>query len=59
MHPEVDELKPKLKEILYDCAVEVKATKAALYLYEDSEGYYELITQYGFRGGLAEKADTG
>ena len=58
MHPEVRDLQSKLKEILYDCAVEVKATKAALYLYEDSEGYYELITQYGFRGGLAEKADT-
>ena len=57
MHPEVRELQSKLKEILYDCAVELKATKAALYLYEESEGYYELITQYGFRGGLAEKAD--
>ena len=34
------------------------ATKAALYLYEDGERYYELVTQYGFRGGLAEKADT-
>ena len=58
MHPEVRELQSKLKEILYDCAVDVKATKAALYLYEDNEGYFELITQYGFRGGLAEKADT-
>ena len=57
MHPEVRELQSKLKEILYDCAVELKATKAALYLYEESEGYFELITQYGFRGGLAEKAD--
>ena len=56
MHPEVQELQSKLKEILYDCAVEVKATKAALYLY-DAEGVFELIVQYGFRGGLAERAD--
>ena len=56
MHPEVREFQSKLKEILYDCAVELKATKAALYLYEESEGYYELITQYGFRGGLAARA---
>ena len=32
VHPEVGELRPKLKEILYDCAVEIRATKAALYL---------------------------
>jgi hypothetical protein len=57
VHPEVRELQSKLKEILYDCAVEVKATKAALYLYDDGEGRYELVTQYGFRGGLAERAD--
>jgi hypothetical protein len=58
VHPEVRELQSKLKEILYDCAVEVKATKAALYLYDDGERIFELITQYGFRGGLAERADT-
>jgi len=57
MHPEVRELQSKLKEILYDCAVELKATKAALYLYDEAEGAFELITQYGFRGGLAERAD--
>src|SRR5262249_58109193 len=57
MHPEVRELQSKLKGILYDCAVEVKATKAALYLYDDNDSVFELITQYGFRGGLAEKAD--
>ena len=28
MHPEVRELQSKLKEILYDCAVDLKATKA-------------------------------
>ena len=32
MHPEVEEQKQKIKEILYDCAVEIRATKAALYL---------------------------
>lgn len=56
MHPEVQELQSKLKEILYDCAVELKATKAALYL-QDGAGRFELVTQYGFRGGLAESAD--
>lgn len=58
MHPEVQELQSKLKEILYDCAVELKATKAALYLH-DGGGRFELVTQYGFRGGLAESADKG
>jgi hypothetical protein len=56
VNPEVQELQSKLKEILYDCAVELKATKAALYLY-DGGGRFELVTQYGFRGGLAESAD--
>jgi len=56
VHPEVQELQTKLKEILYDCAVELKATKAALYLH-DGEGRFELVTHYGFRGGLAESAD--
>jgi len=56
VHPEVQELQSKLKEILYDCAVELNATKAALYLH-DGGGRFELVTQYGFRGGLAENAD--
>jgi len=56
VHREVQELQSKLKEILYDCAVELKATKAALYL-TDGGGRFELVTQYGFRGGLAESAD--
>jgi hypothetical protein len=58
VHPEVRELQSKLKEILYDCAVDLKATKAALYLRDDAEVNFQLITQYGFRGGLAESADT-
>lgn len=56
MHPEVEELRPKLKEILYDCAVEIRATKAALYLF-DGNGRYELVTEYGFRGAIRPVAD--
>lgn len=56
MHPELEELRPKLKEILYDCAVELKATKAALYLF-DGQSRYELITEYGFRGAIRDVAD--
>ncbi|HEX8151766.1 MAG TPA: GAF domain-containing protein, partial [Thermoanaerobaculia bacterium] len=48
MHPEVAELLPKLKEILYDCAVDIRATKAALYL-NDGTNRYERVTEYGFR----------
>lgn len=50
MNPEVDELRPKLKEILYDCAVEIRCTKAAVYLF-DGEAKFELVTEYGFRSG--------
>ncbi len=50
MQQEIEELRPKLKEILYDCAVEIRATKAALYLLNAGE-LYELVTEYGFRGG--------
>ena len=56
MHPEVAEQQSKLKEILYDCAVEIRATKAALYLF-DGTGKYELITEYGFRGEVRQLAD--
>lgn len=56
MHAEVEELRPKLKEILYDCAVEIKATKAALYLYDGSTRF-ELISEYGFRGNTRHFAD--
>jgi len=57
VHPEVDELRPKLKEILYDCAVTIRATKAALYLY-DGTSRFELVTEYGFRGAVRNAADT-
>ena len=56
MHPEVEELRPKLKEFLYDCAVEIRATKAALYLF-DGSSRFELITEYGFRGAVRQSAD--
>jgi HD-GYP domain-containing protein (c-di-GMP phosphodiesterase class II) len=56
VHTEVDELQPKLKELLYDCAVEIKATKAALYLF-DGTSRFELVTEYGFRGGIRRSAD--
>lgn len=56
MHSEVEELRPKLKEILYDCAVEIRATKAALYVF-DGANRFELVTQFGFKGGVRESAD--
>jgi len=56
VHPEVEELRPKLKEILYDCAVDIRATKAALFV-QDGLGRFELVTEYGFRGSIREWAD--
>jgi hypothetical protein len=57
VHAEVEELRPKLKEILYDCAVDVRATKAALYLF-DGTSRFELVTEYGFRNlGLRDSVD--
>jgi HD domain/GAF domain len=56
VHPDIEDLKPKLKEILYDCAVNIRATKAALYLY-DGTTRFELVTEYGFRGGVRNAAD--
>lgn len=56
MHAEVEELRPKLKEILYDCAVDIRATKAALYLF-DGASRFELVTEYGFRGAVRPSAD--
>ncbi len=57
MHPDIDLLRPKLKEILYDCAVELKATKAALYLLDAESGQFEVATEYGFRPGARAKLD--
>jgi HD-GYP domain-containing protein (c-di-GMP phosphodiesterase class II) len=56
VHPEIAELQTKLKEILYDCAVDIKATKAALYLADGNERY-GLITEYGFRTAARRAAD--
>jgi hypothetical protein len=56
VHPEIQVLQTKLKEILYDCAVEIRATKAALYLL-GSDARFELITEYGYRGKLRATAD--
>jgi hypothetical protein len=56
VHPDVEELKPKLKEVLYDCAVTIRATKAALYVF-DGTSKFELATEYGFRGGVRQVAD--
>ncbi len=57
MHPDVEELRPKLKEILYDCAVEIRATKAALYLYDGPASRFELVTEYGFKVPIRQSAD--
>ena len=57
MHPDIDELRPKLKEILYDCAVEIKATKAALYLLDPAIRKFELVTEYGFRSAIPQSAN--
>ncbi|HSP34588.1 MAG TPA: HD domain-containing phosphohydrolase [Thermoanaerobaculia bacterium] len=58
MHPEIVELRPKLKEILYDCAVDIKATKAALYLLDNGTRKYDLVTEFGFRSAIRQTAGT-
>jgi hypothetical protein len=55
VHPEVDELRPRLKEILYDSAVEIRATKAALFLFDGAKRF-ELVTEFGFRGSIRQSA---
>lgn len=57
VHPDIEELQSKLKEILYDCAVDVRATKAALYLFDPQDSRFQLVTEYGFRGALRNTAD--
>lgn len=46
---DIEELKPRLKEILYRCLEDIRATKAALYLLDSAASGYELVTFYGFR----------
>ena len=50
MHREIEDLQSKLKEILYDCVTDVRATKAALFLLDHPANRFELITEYGFKG---------
>ncbi|HEX6177697.1 MAG TPA: HD domain-containing phosphohydrolase [Thermoanaerobaculia bacterium] len=57
MHPDIDELRPKLKEILYDCHIDIKATKAALYLLDPAIRKFELVTEYGFRSAIPQSAN--
>jgi hypothetical protein len=57
VHPDISELQPRLKEILYDCAVEIRATKAALFLWDGGARRFELATEYGFRGQIRQTAD--
>jgi hypothetical protein len=56
VQPEIEALRPKLKEILYDCATEVKATKAALFLYNGTDKF-ELVAEYGFRSLIRQSAN--
>ncbi|HVT01768.1 MAG TPA: HD domain-containing phosphohydrolase [Thermoanaerobaculia bacterium] len=51
MNVEYAALEPKLKEILYNCLEQIRATKAALYL-SNGEGPYSLVAQYGFRDNV-------
>jgi hypothetical protein len=55
VQPEIGELQPKLKEILYDCAIEIRATKAALYLFNGTDRF-ELAGEYGFRSAARQTA---
>jgi hypothetical protein len=56
VHPEIEALRTKLKELLYDCAIEIRATKAALFLAAGG-GKYELVAEYGFRSTIRQTAD--
>lgn len=47
--PGIDELKPRMKEILYRCMEEIRATKAALYFLDPASKNYSLVESYGFR----------
>ncbi|HYI07807.1 MAG TPA: HD domain-containing phosphohydrolase [Thermoanaerobaculia bacterium] len=51
MLPELRQLEPHLKQILYGCVEHVQATKAALYLsssHDLNEKKYELVTSYQY-----------
>jgi len=57
VHREIEDLQVKLKEILYDCVTEVRATKAALFLLDHSANQFELITEYGFKASTRTRVD--
>lgn len=48
MQQEIAQLEPRLKEILYRCMEDIRATKAALYLSIEPQ-HFHLVTHYGFR----------
>src|SRR5687768_1484460 len=51
MIPELKEIEPQLKQILYGCVEHVQATKAALYLsasHDLNQKTYELVTHYQY-----------
>jgi hypothetical protein len=59
MSPETAALAPRMKEVLYRCMEEIRATKAALYVSATaafSENTFELVTHYGFADAPARHA---
>lgn len=57
MLPEISEIEPKLKEILYNCLEQIRATKAALYIADSERQPYALVTHYGFKDGLRRQIE--
>lgn len=51
MQPEIEQLQPRFKEIVFGCMESIRATKAALYLLDGETGYV-LITSYGFSDSI-------
>ena len=59
MHRDIEDLQVKLKEILYDCVTEVRATKAALFLLDHPANEFELVTEYGFKASGRTRVGDG
>lgn len=57
MTQELADIEPKLKEILYNCLEQVRATKAALYVAASDQQPFTLVTQYGFKDGLRKSIE--
>jgi hypothetical protein len=51
MQPEIEQLQPRFKEIVYGCMESIRATKAALYLLDGESGYV-LVASYGFSDSI-------